>query len=52
MTVEALRDIFGQCIEIMKMRFEMFGISISLWDFFLWAIVIVALLKLFFSLFE
>lgn len=52
MTVEMFRTILAQCIEIMKTPLPMFGIHVSLWDFFLWGIVMYALLKLFFTLFE
>lgn len=50
--VTAFQEIFDFCFMVMKMKFAIFGYVISLWDVFLWCIVMVALLKLFFALFE
>lgn len=52
MTVDLFQTIMTQCIDIMKTQIPIFGINVSLWDFFLWSIVMYALLKLFFTLFE
>lgn len=51
-TFETFTLIMEYCFNIMKTKFVIFGLSLSLWDFFLWGIVMYALLKLFFALFE
>lgn len=51
-TLTLFRLMMETCINIMKYNFYVFGIKVSLWDIFLWAIVMYALLKLFFALFE
>lgn len=45
-------SLMNNCIEIMKYKFTIFGVQLALWDIFLWSIVMYALLKLFFALFE
>ena len=40
------------CISVMKSPFFLFGIKLSLWDLFLWSIIMYVLLKVFFALFQ
>lgn len=49
---ETLKLIFIKCFEIMQLEFFIFGIKISYWDAFVWSIIMIALLRLFFRLFE
>ena len=51
-TLQLFRLMMENCITIMKIPFYLFGIKLCLWDLFLWSIVMYALLKLFFALFE
>lgn len=48
----SLKLIFAKCFEVMQMEFIVFGIKISYWDVFVWSIIMVALLRLFYRLFE
>lgn len=49
---EALKIIFAKCFEIMQLDFVVFGYHISYWDAFVWMLIMIALLRLFFRLFE
>ena len=49
---EMLVGIFQYCMQVMKMEFLLFGLKISYWDVLIWSIIMYALLKLFFRLFE
>lgn len=49
---DAIGTVFNSVFQIMNIDFYIFDIRLSFWDLFLWSIVMYALLKLFFSLFE
>ena len=49
---ELIVYIFQKCFEVMQLEFTVFGYKISYFQAFLWFIVMYALLKLFFRLFE
>lgn len=51
-TLSNFQIVMSWCFEIMKTKFVFFGQSVSLFDFFLWAILMFALLKMFFSMLE
>ena len=51
-TYQAFVTIMNSCFSIMKTNIILMGVKFSLFDIFLWSIVMYALLKLFFSLFE
>lgn len=51
-TLSNFQLVMAWCFEIMKTKFIFFGQRVSLFDFFLWAILMFALLKMFFSMLE
>lgn len=51
-TYQAFVTIMNSCFAVMKTNIILMGVKFSLFDIFLWSIVMYALLKLFFSLFE
>lgn len=49
---ELLKEIFVKCFQIMQLEFVVFGIRISYWDAFVWFLIMLALLRLFYRLFD